>query len=69
MEDIVYRIGKNKISRQTVLKKEKDILGTLKFKLAGVPTVLEFLERYLSHQYFKEYPIGTRKLAKYLACL
>ena len=47
-------------------------MNTLRFKLNAVPTVLEFVERYLSHEYFKNYPIGVKKLtvaAKYLATL
>ena len=69
---IVMRIGKNKYSLDTILNKEKEILNVLRFKLNAVPTVLEFVERYLSHEYFKAYIHGDQKLnlaAKYMACL
>ena len=48
------------------------MLGTLRFKLAGVPTVLEFLERYLTQPYFQDYSNGLINLtaiSKYLAYL
>ena len=46
---VVMRIGKNKYSLDTILNKEKEILNILRFRLNAVPTVLEFVERYLSH--------------------
>ena len=72
MRTIVARIGKYRFTQEAILAVERHILLTLEFKLASLPTILEFLERYLSHDYFKNYPIGAKKLAlvsKYLACL
>jgi len=56
MPTIVTRIGHDRFPKEQILRQEKELLGTLRFKLASVPTVLEFLERYLSHQYFLAYP-------------
>ena len=73
MPTIVTRIGHERFPKESILRQEKEILGTLCFKLASVPTVLEFLERYLTDQYFVAYPIPGHKalktMAKYLACL
>lgn len=72
MPTIVTRIGHNRFAREDILRYEKEILATLGFKMASVPTVLEFLERYLSHDYFMSYPGGVEPLktvAKYLAFL
>ena len=67
----MIRIGHHRFTRQAVLEQERDILHTLNFKMAAVPTVLEFLERYiLTHKYFKAYPLGKIiTVAKYLAFL
>ena len=72
MRTIVAQIGKYRFTQEAIQKVERHILLTLGFKLASLPTILEFLERYLSHDYFKEYPIGADKLvlvSKYLAYL
>ena len=67
----MIRIGHHRFSRDAVLEQERDILQTLSFKLSAVPTVLEFLDRYiLTHQYFKAYPLGKiHTVTKYLAYL
>ena len=71
MQTIVIRIGHHRFSRDAVLEQERDILNTLSFKMSAVPTVLEFLDRYiLTHQYFKDYPLGKIvTVTKYLAYL
>ena len=71
MQTIVIRIGHHRFSRDAVLEQERDILQTLSFKLSAVPTVLEFLDRYiLTHPYFKAYPLGKiHTVTKYLAYL
>jgi len=74
MQTVVARIGHHRFSREAILHQEKLILGTLCFKMAAVPTVLEFLQRYLTHAYLAAYPLrgGVQTLttvSKYLACL
>ena len=71
MQTIVIRIGHHRFTRQAVLEQERDILHTLNFKMAAIPTVLEFIERFvLSHAYFKAYPYGKIiTVAKYFAYL
>lgn len=71
MQTIVIRIGHHRFTRKDVLDKERVILSTLNFKMAAIPTVLEFIERFvLSHAYFKAYPYGKIiTVAMYLACL
>ena len=48
---------------------EREIISTLKFKLASVPTVLEFLESYLTHDIFKDHKDAKllMDVSKYLA--
>ena len=62
MVTIVTRIGHNRFSRASILALERELLNTLKFKLAAVPTVFEFLERYLTDQYFLGFPGGVDSL-------
>ena len=71
MQTIVIRIGHHRFTRGAVLELERDILSTLKFKMASIPSVFEWLERYiLSNKYFQEYPNGKiLTVAKYLAYL
>lgn len=52
MQTLVTRIGHNRFTKENILHYEKEILGTLNFKLTAIPTVLEFLERHLTHPYF-----------------
>lgn len=56
MQTLVNRIGHNRFTKENILFYEKEILGTLNFKLTAIPTVLEFLERHLMHAYFQGYP-------------
>ena len=71
MQTLLTRIGHNRFSQSDVLSLEKDILRTLRFKMAAIPTVLEFLERYLSLPFFADYPRrdGLISVSKYLATL
>ena len=67
----MIRIGHHRFTRESILEQEREILMTLSFKMAAVPTVMEFLDRYvLTHKYFKAYPLGKIiVVAKYLAYL
>jgi hypothetical protein len=47
MRTIISKIGHNKFQVRQIEEKELEILKTLEYKI-GAPTVLEFLERYLS---------------------
>ena len=51
------------------MKLEREIVSTLKFKLASVPTILEFLESYLTHDIFKDHKEAKllKDISKYLA--
>ena len=71
MQTLITRIGHNRFSKYAILKKEKDILRVLRFKMAAIPTVLEFAERYISLPYFADYPRKDDLImvAKYLATL
>ena len=73
MPTVTKRIGHNRFTKDAILKQERHILSTLSFKMASVPTVLEFLERYLMDEYWVGHPGGgvdtLRLLSKYLAFL
>mmetsp|Transcript_33608 Transcript_33608/g.44317 ORF Transcript_33608/g.44317 Transcript_33608/m.44317 type:complete len:95 (-) Transcript_33608:483-767(-) len=75
MKTLVTRIGHNRFTKDEILSQERDILSTLRFRMAAVPTTLEFLERYLTkHGFFDVYPYAggqsmLLKVAKYLALI
>mmetsp|Transcript_17565 Transcript_17565/g.19765 ORF Transcript_17565/g.19765 Transcript_17565/m.19765 type:complete len:128 (+) Transcript_17565:572-955(+) len=46
LELMVEKVGHGKISKKSIMKKEKKVLCTLKFKL-GLPNVFNFLESYV----------------------
>ena len=58
METLLIRIGHSNFTRSAVLLQEKDILRTLNFRIASVPTVLEFINRSLSLPFFSDYPFS-----------
>lgn len=46
LQTVFEKIGHSKLSKESIVAKEADILQTLGFKIGGAPTVLEFLEQY-----------------------
>ena len=59
METLLIRIGRSRFTRAAVLLQEKDILRTLNFYMAAMPTVLEFIDRSVSLTYFSDYPYSS----------
>ena len=55
LHTMVKKVSHGKIRGSQILKLEREIVQTLGFRLSSVPTVLEFLESYLTHNYFKEH--------------
>ena len=55
LRTMVKRVSHGKIKGDQILKLEREIVQTLGFRMSSVPTVLEFLESYLSHSYFKNH--------------
>ena len=71
LKTIVNRVGHGKYDTERVQKMEKEIIAVLRFKMASVPTVLEFQETFLQSKVFRDHPEGDtfRNLARYLAFL
>ena len=55
LKTMVKKVSHGKIKADQIMKLEREIVSTLKFKLASVPTILEFLESYLTHDLFKDH--------------
>lgn len=47
LRTVFERIAHKKISVETIREKELEILRAIDFKIGGLPTSLEFLERYI----------------------
>ena len=71
LKTMVKKVSHGKIKGDTILKLEREIVSTLNFKLASVPTILEFLESYLTHDLFKDHREAKTLMdvSKYLAYL
>ena len=71
LKTMVKKVSHGKIKGKEILDLEKEIVNTLKWRFSSVPTVLEFLESYVSNDRFKDHPdIGSIEiLSKCLACL
>ena len=71
LKTMVKKVSHGKIKGEQIMKLEREIVSTLKFKLASVPTVLEFLESYLTHDIFKDHRDAKllMDVCKYLAYL
>jgi hypothetical protein len=47
MKTVFNKIGHKKISEEDIINKEMEILRVLGFKIGGLPSSLEFIDRYI----------------------
>ena len=71
MKTMINKVSHGRFKKEQILELEREIVSTLKFRLASVPTILEFLESYVTHELFKDHRESKMlmDMSKYLAYL